>query len=295
MLERIPSITAASVALLRAAASLPGAPFDTANDRSLRVLAPRSLELAMRVAGALTARAPALHQLGRALSLGLLDHVALRTRAIDIALLAELATGTEQVVICGAGLDARAFRIPELKDATVLEVDHPATQRLKRARIEGRAPTCRRLTLVPVDFTRESLDEKLAGAGHDATVPTVWIWEGVTPYLTGDAIAATLAVIVRRSAPRSLALVTYALPTMAGVRSVGLTVDRVGAPVLWAFGALGEPLEGRMETSELRTMAEPLGLTMERDEGSDEWGRAHLRGEATAIRIDERLAALRKR
>lgn len=295
MFERVPSITAASVALFRAMASLPGAPFDTVGDSSLRVLAPRPVELAMRLAGSATARMPGLHHVGRALSLGLLDHVALRTRAIDTALLAELEAGTRQLVICGAGLDARAFRIPLLRETTVLEVDHPATQRLKRARIEGHTPTCKKLVLVPVDFNRESLDDKLAEAGHDPSRPTVWIWEGVTPYLVLPAITATLEVIARRSAPRSLALVTYALSTLADLRAVRLPFDLVGAPVRWAFGALGEPLRGRLSTEQLRTMADGLGLSMESDAGSDEWGHAHLRSGPTAIRIEERLAALRKR
>jgi methyltransferase (TIGR00027 family) len=293
MFARLPSITAASVALMRGVASLPGAPFDTANDRQLRVLTPRGIDRALSLAGMVTARAPGVHRGLRALSGGLLDHVALRTRAIDVALLAELAAGTRQLVICGAGLDARAFRIPELRDTVVFEVDHPATQPLKRSRVEGHASTAREVRWVTVDFERESLEAKLAEAGHDPKQRTTWIWEGVTPYLLPAATESTLEVIAQRSAKGSLALVTYVLPSMISVRSVALGAGRFGA-VHAAFALLGEPLRGAMTSDTLAAMARALDLTNERDTGSEDWGRAHLRGEPFPLRIEERLMALRK-
>lgn len=288
MVVRRPSITAASVALLRGIASLPGAPFDTANDRSLRVLAPPSIDRALSLAGRLTARRPALHRGLRMLSGGLLDHIALRTRAIDGALLAELEAGTRQLVICGAGLDARGYRLPELRDAVVFEVDHPETQSLKRARVEGHASTARGIRWVSVDFERESLGQKLTDASHDPGQRTVWIWEGVTPYLHPGSIERTLGVIAERSAERSLALVTYVLPSM-----VSLPLALLG-PVHAAFGLLGEPLVGVMSTADLEALARGVGLVLERDSGSDDWGAAHLRGEPFPLRIEERLMALRK-
>jgi len=288
MFARLPSITAAFVALLRGVASLPGAPFDTANDRSLRVLTPRVLDRALSLVGAISARRPGLHQGLRVLSGGLLDHIALRTRAIDMALLAELETGTRQLVICGAGLDARAFRTPQLRDAVVFEVDHPATQPLKRAQVKGHPSTAQHVRWVSVDFERESLEQKLKHAGHDPNQRTVWIWEGVTPYLHPAAIESTLAVIAQRSAKGSLALVTYALPSMASVPPMLL------GPVRAAFGLLGEPLVGAMTTAALEARALSVGLSLEEDSDSDQWGAAHLRGEPFPMRIEERLMALRK-
>lgn len=289
MFARLPSITAASVALLRGVASLPGAPFDTANDRRLRVLTPRVIDRALSVAGVFTARRPGLHQGLRLLSLGLLDQIALRTRAIDVALLAELESGTRQLVILGAGLDARAFRIPQLADTVVFEVDHPATQPLKRARVRGHPGTAHEVRWVSVDFERESLDAKLAEAGHDPEKRTAWIWEGVTPYLHPPAIENTLGVIANRSANGSLALVTYVLPSMVSLPPLLL------GPMHAAFGLLGEPLLGAMTTEQLAALAEPLGLSPEHDSGSEEWGRAHLRADPFPVRIEERLVALRKR
>ena len=59
-------------------------------------------------------------------------YMQVRTRVIDDALRAFVAAGGRQVVLLGAGYDTRSLRLPELADATVLEVDHPATQTHKR-------------------------------------------------------------------------------------------------------------------------------------------------------------------
>lgn len=288
MLPRLPSLTAASVAVFRSLASLPGAPFDTVGDRSLRALAPRPIDAALGLLGAASSRVPVVHELARWATAGLYDHVALRTRAIDVLLCAELARGVDQLVICGAGLDARAFRLRELAGAVVFEVDHPATQRLKKARARSVSTTAREVRFVAIDFEREPLDEKLARAGHDPERPTVWIWEGVTMYLARAATRATLRVIADRSAPGSLALVTYALPEMVNVPSV------LHRPIELGFTLLGEPLAGRMSREAMASVAAEVGLTVESDTGGADWAAAHLRAEPLPIQIAERLVALRR-
>jgi len=65
---------------------------------------------------------------------GRLDLIALRTRALDEAWHEAHAGDARQLVILGAGLDGRAFRLDDLGDSSVFEVDHPATQALKRER-----------------------------------------------------------------------------------------------------------------------------------------------------------------
>jgi len=123
-----------------------------------------------------------------------------RTVAVDDAV---RAAASPQLVILGAGLDGRAWRMPELRDVTIFEVDHPDSQREKRARASTLEPMARDVRFVPVDFTRDRMDDALATAGHDPVRPTTWIWEGVVMYLTQAEAEATLGVIERRSAPRS--------------------------------------------------------------------------------------------
>ncbi len=124
------------------------------------------------------------------------------------------AAKNDQLVILGAGHDTRAWRMDELGGATVFEVDHPDTQRDKRARAQSREPKAKGLHFVPVDFTRDSLDDALERAGHDPSRPTTWIWEGVVMYLTRRDIEATLRVIEKRSAPRSRLVIVYIAPAL---------------------------------------------------------------------------------
>lgn len=300
MRERLPSLTAAAVSLYRSVASLPGSPVDFANDRGMRLLVPRPAQHALSALGAITARSPRAHALASASSLGLLPHVALRTAAIDAALRSERASrGIPQLVLLGAGLDARAFRMPELSETRVIEVDFPSTQALKRARTEALVPAARELRWAAIDFERDDLGEVLARAGHDPHARTVWLWEGVTMYLAREALEATLAVVRDRSAPGSSLLVTYATDEMAALEALGTRVAIGESPlaplVALGFGVLGEPLRGRMRPAEARATLERFALEVEADSGPAEWAAQHWRGPRPRIVIGERLAIARRR
>lgn len=158
--------------------------------------------------------------------------MAVRTLFIDEAL-RERACG--QIVILGAGLDGRAWRMPELRDAVVFEVDHPATQQEKRARVAALRPAAREVKFVPVDFTRDDLGRCLATAGHDATRTTTWIWEGVVMYLTPAEVDATLAHVRARSAPASRLILVYLQPGRLVLRIAAFFVKRLGEPFRSTF------------------------------------------------------------
>jgi methyltransferase (TIGR00027 family) len=117
-----------------------------------------------------------------------------------------------QLVILGAGLDARAYRMPELAGSVAFEVDHPASQAFKRAKVRGLAPRTRALHHVSVDFARERVGGALARAGHDRAVPTAWVFEGVISYLTPREVEAAIDELAARSAPGSRLLATYNEP-----------------------------------------------------------------------------------
>lgn len=133
-----------------------------------------------------------------------------RTVAVDDAIREASAA---QLVNLGAGLDGRAWRMPELAETVVLEVDHPASQATKRARAAGLTLLAREVRYVPVDFTSDDLNASLAAAGHDPLSPTMWVWEGVVPYLTEREVRATLEVVAGRSAPASRLAVMYLSPS----------------------------------------------------------------------------------
>ena len=155
-----------------------------------------------------------------------------RTVAIDDAVREHPAP---QLVILGAGLDGRAWRMPELAGVTVFEVDQPATQQDKRERaasLPGTPPV-----FVTVDFSRDRLGAALAAAGHRADLATTWIWEGVVPYLTKAQVTATVAALAARSAPGSRLIVNF---QVSGIRvRLGQLVGRAlmastGRSSVWA-------------------------------------------------------------
>lgn len=272
MREGEASRTALGVALLRAIATSADGLHEV-RDPIAESLLPGSLALLPRV----LARAPTVSRL---LSGGLLDHVALRTAAIDRAL--EAMAEIPQLVILGAGLDARAWRLSQLAHSIVFEVDVQASQRVKKRKLAHQHALAREVRFVEVDFARGELDARLAGAGHDPTTKTAWIWEGVTPYLDRSALAATLGTIAARSAPGSSLLVTYMTPEH--VRLPALVLPAVRR----AFELLGEPLVGAITTSELHALLAEHGLDVARDSGSPDWAR-DLGSRPPRLEITERL------
>jgi methyltransferase (TIGR00027 family) len=119
-----------------------------------------------------------------------------RTCYIDETLEAALADGIGQVVILGAGLDSRAYRIPGMEHASVYEVDQPAVIAYKRERLTeilGAIPS--NVTLVPLDFDLERLDGALFDVGFQPEKLAFFIWEGVSQYLMASAVDATLRLV----------------------------------------------------------------------------------------------------
>jgi methyltransferase (TIGR00027 family) len=118
---------------------------------------------------------------------------AARSRIAEDALSRAVERGIRQIVILGAGLDTFALRNHHGAQIRIYEVDHPATQAWKRERLaEAQIALPPWLILVPVDFERDDVGEKLVAAGFQQNSPAFFTWLGVVPYLTQDAIGRTL-------------------------------------------------------------------------------------------------------
>src|SRR4051794_9741484 len=137
-----------------------------------------------------------------------------RTIAIDDAIRQRSPT---QLVVLGAGLDGRAWRMNELATVEVFEVDHPASQADKRERVARLSPVARSINFVPVDFTTDDLVAALESAGHRTSAATTWVWEGVVPYLAPSEVEATVRLVRSRSAPGSRLIVNYQAPSITAV------------------------------------------------------------------------------
>lgn len=130
--------------------------------------------------------------------------LAVRTSFFDDRVRRAAAAGVEQVVLLGAGFDTRAARLarPGLR---FFEVDHGESQRAKRERLErlGGYPIDA-ATYVTCDFEHQDFVERLAGAGWRADRAALFLWEGVTAYLTEAAVRATLRRVAEATHPQSV-------------------------------------------------------------------------------------------
>lgn len=224
----------------------------------------------------------------RATTFGLIDHMVLRTKAIDAHLASALRSGIDQLVILGAGLDARAWRLESLKDVTVFEVDHPATQQYKRKRISHKTSPAD-IRYVSVDFEKEQFSDGLEREGFRSGTPSMWIWEGVAMYLPQDAIRETLGQLTALAAAGSELAMTYRVPGMLPYGSLGL----VAIPAV--FAAAGEPLKGTLEPHELASAVGP-DWEVAFDDDARGWGDfTESVAKPSRSFLSERLAILKRR
>jgi len=121
--------------------------------------------------------------------------VSARSRFAEDSLALARERGATQLVVLGAGLDTFAYRGPR-PGLRMFEVDHPDTQAWKRARLaDAGIAAPENLTYVAVNFESDTLDDRLVANGFDGDAQSFFMWLGVTPYLTKDAIWATLGWI----------------------------------------------------------------------------------------------------
>jgi methyltransferase (TIGR00027 family) len=173
-------------------------------------------------------------------------------------------TGIPQLVLLGAGFDTRAFRLPAAKHISTFELDHPETSRAKQSilgKAFGSLPD--QVHFVEIDFNRQSLADALNPAGFMSTQPACFIWEGVTNYLTADAINGTLRQIAK-AAPGSILLFTYVHRAVLdhpesffGAEKMIARLQSYGEP--WTFGLYPEEIEGFIADRGLRLIKD-LGV-----------------------------------
>lgn len=264
MREGRPSTTAAWVAAWRGISGRAARP--VVHDPIAEHLVPGGYASILRLADRHPTAMARVHRLADAVTLGRSRHLALRTRAIDDATHAAIERGARQLVIVGAGLDARAWRLSSLRDTVVWEIDHPSTQAWKRARVTGLPPLARDVRFIASDFERDDLRERLAAAGHDPGAPTVFVWEGVTMYLSKAAIEQVLRGLHVSSSAGSTLLATYFEPR--------------GSPFARALSivlrGVSEPVRSRFSPDEIAGRLDRHAFEVVEDAGDPEWSRRYL-------------------
>lgn len=171
------------------------------------------------------------------------------------------AAALSQYVIVGAGLDSFHWRRPVWANKlAVFEIDHPATQAMKRARCAASALRGEP-QWVACNFENESAADALRRTSFDATQPAFFAWLGVTHYLKPEVTRATLAALAEVAAAGSELVFDYSVPPSQ--ITLGDWPLAAGLGVLTA--ALGEPLVGGIAPDTLTTWARETGWTVVED------------------------------
>jgi methyltransferase (TIGR00027 family) len=136
--------------------------------------------------------------------------VALRTYFIDESLRTAIEKGLGQVVLLGAGLDGRGYRLPWAAYTRLFELDTVEMLDFKQAVID-RIRIDARAQIIPVaGDLKQDWPTALGRAGFSAEQPTVWVIEGLMGYLTPTENDQLIARVSQRSAPGSLLIAVYA-------------------------------------------------------------------------------------
>jgi methyltransferase (TIGR00027 family) len=144
------------------------------------------------------------------------DGIRLRTRFIDDVVRDALREGIEQVVLLGAGFDARGLRMPEIasRRAKVFEIDTPEQLARKRKILSAEGIDLpAHLRHVPFDFDEAdlegSLGAELESKGFRRGAGAAFVWEGIVGYIGEDTIDASLRFMAKEGGAGSRLAFTF--------------------------------------------------------------------------------------
>ena len=124
---------------------------------------------------------------------GFHEHLISRTRFINDLIKKSISEQVEQYVILGAGYDSRAYNLKLPSGLKIFEVDQPEVQEIKLSKLPDEIPNSENITYVSVDFNYQSLKNQLLNSGFDKSKSTIYTLEGVSQYITREALNSTLS------------------------------------------------------------------------------------------------------
>jgi len=208
--------------------------------------------------------------------------VAARSRYAEEKLALGVQGGVGQYVILGAGLDTFAYRNPHSDRVLhVFEVDHPATQTWKRARLdEVGIALPDDLTFAPVDFETQTIEEGLRAAGYDPGKRTFFSWLGVTEYLMPEVVMATLRFIA--SAPAGSGVVfDYMISPSLLNPAQRLRFDALARRT----ASVGEPWQAFFDPQLLTRDLRAMGFGYVEDKGPEEINAWYFKNRKDELRV----------
>jgi methyltransferase (TIGR00027 family) len=194
---------------------------------------------------------------------GLMTYVLARHRFIDDCLVRALTDPTnpiEQTVLLGAGYDTRAYRFANtIGSRPFFEVDYPSTSRRKAEIVKEKKSElpAANVIRVEIDFLADKLSDKLDAAGFQRARPTLFIWEGVSMYLTRRAVQETLRTIHALSAKGSVAAIDFWHFLDTG--DFAATAHNLSSSFLYF---LGEPMTFSIHPEDIGPFLDRLGFAV---------------------------------
>lgn len=177
-------------------------------------------------------------------------YIILREKHGDEAIATSIESGCRQILLLGAGYDTRFFRLPAIRDRSIatFEIDLPKTIDDKRKCILkklGEIP--QGLSLIPLDFNQDDI-HSIRNYGFDKNVPTAYIWQGVSYYLSQENVSKVLDFIKEQMVQGSIfvfdcctPLMTFKNDEIPGIASNIDKLNEIGEPFL--FGMYTDEME----------------------------------------------------
>jgi methyltransferase (TIGR00027 family) len=191
---------------------------------------------------------------------GMYEYMLARTVFFDSLFEDGLKNNVSQIVLLGAGYDTRPYRFKKLNSNTkIIELDVATTQDRKRKCLKrAHIVIPKNVSLVTIDFNKESLKDVLEKAGYEANQKTLFLWEGVCYYLDPESVYETLEFFKRFSHNKSLIAFDYAvfiseenIENYYGARKFMET---------WRKHRSNEPFKFTIDEDQTETLLEQRGL-----------------------------------
>jgi len=253
-IETTTSRTAEWTCVSRAASSLESDSYYRSDDHIALLLVPTFLKLLLHI--------PSIRRFYSQVLApkGIYEYTIARTKYIDAVFKEALAEGFDQILIFGAGFDTRALRFQsEAGNTRIFELDVPITQKAKLGQYAQRGLNIpANVEFISIDFDKESLSEKLEGAGFSRGVRSLFVLEGLLMYLQLDSVDETFKVIEAFAGVGSVIVFDYVRASVLrqagscyGEREIVRSVAKAGER--WHFGIEEEELERFLKKYGLRT------------------------------------------
>ncbi len=205
---------------------------------------------------------------------GMYEFMIARTAFFDHVVEQALLENIPQIVFLGAGYDSRSYRFKDIiKDTRIFELDiQPTQQRKKELLYQASISIPDQLIFVSFNFKTDNIGGILNRAGFNRNQKTLFVWEGVTYYLSAEVIDDTLSVITSNSPAGSLICFDYASHSPDRLNDEGLKKMRG----MMRSNYPGEPTQFGIKDGEIKSFLSSRGYNIIEHLNSTEMERKYL-------------------